>query len=134
MTLKEMEEKYGGAGVFFFPREEKYLLEKDEWKYDSAPDIIDGKNILDFYDPEIEEKLAVLEAEEAKLLEEMNMGMIDEEEPVTFYFYIQCLINFREPITLKPRRKLSRRLPNIEWRESSRSQIESTKNIRIWLL
>jgi len=86
MTLKEMEDKFGGAGVFFFPREEKYLLEKDEWKYDNPPDIIDGKNILDFYDPDIEEKLAVLEAEEAKLLEDMNLGMVDEElEPRADY-------------------------------------------------
>lgn len=84
MTLKEMEEKYGGAGVFTFPAEEKYMLDCDDWKYDNPPDIMDGKNILDFYDPEIEEKLAILEAEEDRLLEEMNLGMVDDEfEPVS---------------------------------------------------
>ena len=81
MTLKEMEEKYGGAGVFDYPRQERFILEKEEWKYDSVPEIMDGKNIIDFVDPEIEAKLAVLEAEEAKILEEMNLGMEEEYEP-----------------------------------------------------
>jgi len=41
-----------------------YKLANDEWKYDSIPEIIDGKNIADFIDPDIDKKLAELEAEE----------------------------------------------------------------------
>ncbi len=32
---------------------EYYMLAKDEWKYDAVPEIMDGKNILDFIDPDI---------------------------------------------------------------------------------
>ena len=37
---------------------------KQEWKHDVLPEIIDGHNIYDFMDPEIEAKLEQLEAEE----------------------------------------------------------------------
>lgn len=43
---------------------ENYLLETDEWKFDVVPEIMDGKNIADFIDPEILEKLEELEKEE----------------------------------------------------------------------
>ena len=46
---------------------ENYILENDEWKFDIMPEIIDGKNIADFIDPDVEEKLEALEAERDKL-------------------------------------------------------------------
>ena len=36
-TLKELQEKYGGSGVFNFPKHEHFILEKPEWKYDEIP-------------------------------------------------------------------------------------------------
>ena len=30
------------------------MLEKDEWKYDKVPEIMDGNNIIDYVDPDIE--------------------------------------------------------------------------------
>lgn len=62
-TLKDYQEEMGGAGVFNFPYQEHFLLENDEWKYDAVPEIIDGKNIWDYVDPDIEAKLAELERE-----------------------------------------------------------------------
>lgn len=41
-----------------------YLLANDEWKFDVIPEIIDGKNIADYIDPEIMERLEELEREE----------------------------------------------------------------------
>ena len=38
-----------------------------EWKMDRMPEIMDGKNIADFIDPDIAEKLEALEREEEKL-------------------------------------------------------------------
>ena len=38
-----------------------------EWKMDRIPEIMDGKNIADFIDPDIAEKLEALEREEDKL-------------------------------------------------------------------
>lgn len=46
---------------------ENYLLENSEWKNDIIPEIMDGKNIADFIDPDIEEKLEALEREEERL-------------------------------------------------------------------
>ena len=81
-TIKDMENEFGGAGVFDYPKEEKYLLEDENWKYDIVPEIMDGRNVADFVDPEIEQKLAMLEEEEEKLLAEMADNMEEEEQVV----------------------------------------------------
>lgn len=44
-----------------------YILANDEWKNDIIPEIMDGKNIADFIDPDIAEKLEALEREEETL-------------------------------------------------------------------
>ena len=67
-TVKELQEEYGGAGVFYVPTEEHFMLENDEWKYDKFPEFFNGKNVLDFYDPDIEKKIIALEKEEDELL------------------------------------------------------------------
>lgn len=67
-TIKELQEEYGGAGVFYVPTEEHYLLENEDWKYDNPPEFFNGKNVADFYDPDIEKKLNALEREEEELL------------------------------------------------------------------
>jgi nucleolar GTP-binding protein len=40
------------------------MLANDEWKYDEIPEIMDGKNIADFVDPDILQRLEALEREE----------------------------------------------------------------------
>ena len=52
--------------TLFFSTED-YILANPEWKMDRMPEIIDGKNIADFIDPDISEKLEALEREEEKL-------------------------------------------------------------------
>ncbi len=44
-----------------------YLLENPAWKRDIMPEIVDGRNVLDYVDPEIEAKLMALEQEEEAL-------------------------------------------------------------------
>lgn len=44
------------------------MLEKEEWKYDFVPEIMDGKNIADFVDKDILQKLDALEQEEEMML------------------------------------------------------------------
>lgn len=61
---RDVELENGGAGVYNINLKDKYLLANPEWKYDIIPEIMDGKNIADFIDPEIEEKLRRLEEEE----------------------------------------------------------------------
>jgi nucleolar GTP-binding protein len=71
----------GGAGVFNFPLQEHFLLEDPEWKYDVMPEIMDGKNVADFIDADIERKLMELEREEEMLLLGRNITEMDREDP-----------------------------------------------------
>ncbi|KAL5528826.1 NOG1 [Sanghuangporus sanghuang] len=72
---RDIENSEGGPGVYVVNLRKNYLLENDEWKLDTMPEIMDGKNITDFIDPDIEEKLEALEREEERLAEE---GLYDE--------------------------------------------------------
>ncbi len=69
-------------------RVENYLLENDEWKDDIIPEIMDGKNIADFIDPDILEKLDALEREEEKL-EAEGFYASDSDIVRTFFFYFR---------------------------------------------
>ena len=64
VLARHIEEQNGGAGVFSVDLKKPYMLRDDAWKYDVIPEIMDGHNVADFIDPEIEEQLARLEAEE----------------------------------------------------------------------
>ena len=74
---REVEEAEGGAGVYNVDLKDKYLLASDEWKHDKVPEVLNGKNVYDFIDPDIEQKLAALEAEEEKLQTE---GFYESDE------------------------------------------------------
>ena len=63
-TQKDVQEETGGAGVYSLPLQHHWSLKTPDWVNDVIPEIMDGKNILDFVDPEIEERLAELEEEE----------------------------------------------------------------------
>ncbi|KAF8532522.1 P-loop containing nucleoside triphosphate hydrolase protein [Gautieria morchelliformis] len=76
---RDIEEEEGGAGVYNLNMKKNYLLANDEWKEDRIPEIMDGKNIADFIDPDIEEKLEALEREEEKLQAD---GFYDSEEDI----------------------------------------------------
>ena len=67
-TIRELQEEYGGAGKFYIPEEEHYLLENEDWRYDKWPEFYLGKNVADFYDKDIVEKLNKLEEEEEKII------------------------------------------------------------------
>ncbi|KAI7903623.1 GTP binding protein 4 [Cokeromyces recurvatus] len=75
---KDIEQENGGAGVYNVDVKKKYLLANDEWKYDTIPEFLDGHNVADFIDPEIEEKLEALEREEERL-EAEGFYQSDEE-------------------------------------------------------
>jgi nucleolar GTP-binding protein len=79
-TLKDLQEEHGGAGVFNFPWNEHFMLTDDNWKYDNVPEIINGMNIMDYVDPEIERKLIELEKEQDELYNLQDEEMIDEAD------------------------------------------------------
>ncbi|KAI8643841.1 GTP binding protein 4 [Parasitella parasitica] len=83
---KDIEAEQGGAGVYNVDVKKKYLLEDDDWKYDTIPEFLDGHNVADFIDPEIEEKLEALEREEERLEAEgfyqSDEEILDDDEEV----------------------------------------------------
>ena len=48
------QEEAGGGGVYSMDMNKLYRLENDAWKYDIIPEIMDGHNIADFIDPDID--------------------------------------------------------------------------------
>ncbi|KAK3318365.1 P-loop containing nucleoside triphosphate hydrolase protein [Apodospora peruviana] len=74
---RDEEEANGGAGVFNVDLRRDYILDDSSWKYDRVPEIVDGKNVYDYIDPDIDAKLAALEEEEERLEKE---GYYDSEE------------------------------------------------------
>ena len=66
-------------------------LEEDEWKGDTIPEFMDGKNVMEFFSSDIEERLKALDEEEAALeaqgayadSEDDGEG-IDEEEQLLY--------------------------------------------------
>lgn len=76
---RDVEAENGGAGVYQPNYKDAYLLDDDEWKNDIMPEILDGKNVYDFLDPEISQKLAALEEEEERLEKE---GFYESDEEI----------------------------------------------------
>lgn len=76
-TEKEDQDEKGGAGVYNIDTKKRYQLDDDDWKYDVIPEVRNGKNVADFIDPDIMEKLDALEMEEEKLEQD---GFYDESE------------------------------------------------------
>ncbi|KAI6037565.1 P-loop containing nucleoside triphosphate hydrolase protein [Pisolithus marmoratus] len=83
--LRDVEADQGGPGVYSINLKSNYLLANPEWKVDTMPEIMDGKNIADFIDPDIAEKLEALEREEAQLEAE---GYYDTDEDMARDFYL----------------------------------------------
>ena len=91
-TARELMWENGGPGSWAPDYREQYTLEDDEWRFDRIPEIIDGKNIADFVDPDILKRLEELEKEEEQVVSELeaaNMGEeadsdLDSEEEAAF--------------------------------------------------
>ncbi|KAK1766730.1 nucleolar GTP-binding protein [Phialemonium atrogriseum] len=76
---RDVEGENGGAGVFNVDLRADYLLKDPAWKYDKVPELLDGKNVYDYIDPDIDAKLQALEEEEERLEKE---GFYDSEEDI----------------------------------------------------
>lgn len=63
----DLEREQGGVGVYSADMSKNYLLDEEDWKRDVMPEIMDGRNVVDYVDPEILTRLEALEAEEAAL-------------------------------------------------------------------
>jgi len=80
-TIKDMQEKNGGAGVFRIPTQAHFMLEVEEWRNDMVPETFNGKNVADFIDPDIMRKLEALEREE-EMLEKLHVDEFADNEDI----------------------------------------------------
>lgn len=79
-TARDLMWENGGPGVWAPDYREQYDLENDDWKFDAIPQFMDGKNIADFIDADIETKVATLEAEEEQLIAEAEAAAMGRDE------------------------------------------------------
>jgi nucleolar GTP-binding protein len=78
--VKELMEANGGEGIFFIPDRTHFMLENPDWKNDIMPEFMDGKNVFDYVDPDILEKLQRLEEEEDEIKNRMDEEVQDDDE------------------------------------------------------
>lgn len=65
-TERDIQDRNGGAGIYSSDFRKHWQLENSDWNYDKIPEIYEGHNLIDFYDPEIENKFKRLLEEEIK--------------------------------------------------------------------
>ncbi|CAM9251904.1 unnamed protein product [Scytosiphon promiscuus] len=84
-TEKDLMWENGGPGVYSCDYRKYYDLKDDAWRMDRIPEIMDGKNVADYVDTDIDAKLALLEQEEDQLQAEAEANKeyesdVDEDE------------------------------------------------------
>lgn len=82
-TEKDLQDENGGAGVYSQDVRKLWDLKDPSWKYDIMPEVMDGHNVLDFVDPDIDARLEALEREEEAAATEAASGEAMEEEHLT---------------------------------------------------
>lgn len=80
---KDLEAMGGGAGIYSSDYKKRYLLKNEDWKYDVIPEIMDGKNIADFVDADILQRLDALEKEEEERMKIASINFGSPELAVT---------------------------------------------------
>jgi nucleolar GTP-binding protein len=85
VTERDLELANGGTGVYSVDITKNYILDNADYRLDHIPNIVNGKNVFDYIDPEIERRLEELLREEDALMEEYNERLQNEveEDPLT---------------------------------------------------
>jgi nucleolar GTP-binding protein len=117
-TARDLMWEAGGPGVHSVDLREHYRLHNEEWVNDVIPEIMDGKNIADFVDPDIELRLEELEREEEELRKELEGTMetedvesdLDEEEKETIKQIREARARATK-ITQEKKKKNAKRMP-----------------------
>mmetsp|Transcript_8531 Transcript_8531/g.8650 ORF Transcript_8531/g.8650 Transcript_8531/m.8650 type:complete len:649 (-) Transcript_8531:224-2170(-) len=132
VTEKQLMWNNGGPGVYACDYRKYYVMEDDEWKFDAIPHFMDGKNVLDFFDPDIEERLKALEEEEAELerLGKYDPEEEDEEDLDEHEIGLYEAIKEKQMLIIKAGREATSRMPQkftvrSKSTERLRSQLES---------
>lgn len=76
---RDVETEQGGPGVYNFDMQRDYVGIDPEHQHDRMPEVYNGQNVLDFYSPDIGQKMAELEAEEAQLIADGYYDTVSED-------------------------------------------------------
>mmetsp|Transcript_40231 Transcript_40231/g.96403 ORF Transcript_40231/g.96403 Transcript_40231/m.96403 type:complete len:646 (-) Transcript_40231:183-2120(-) len=109
MTEKELRDLNGGSGVYSTDYRKQWILENEAWRYDAPPEIVDGMNVADYIDPDIEAKVAALEAEEDLLLRAFEMTPEERAREAEWSVMSEKLTQVRRIIRYKKSTHHSRR-------------------------
>jgi len=128
---RERMEELGGAGVYSVDLWRKSILEDPSWKYDAVPEIMDGQNIADFVDPDIDKKLAELEREEALLMAES--GLADDDEVIGKFKKTQGVLDelhsrMRQKRIERKLNKSKNGLPTLRKKQKKGEEVEQELN------
>jgi nucleolar GTP-binding protein len=74
----------GGPGVWAPNYCEKYDLHDPNWKFDIIPEFMEGKNIMDYVDPDLCKRINSLEEEEEQLESERNVAKMGKDDDLIF--------------------------------------------------
>jgi nucleolar GTP-binding protein len=107
-TARELMWENGGPGVWAPDYREQYDLKDPEWRFDAIPQILDGKNIADYIDPDIDAKLEALEREEEQLLAEIEAAAMGEEEDSDLDEEEEAAVE-----AIRERKKIARMMGNV---------------------
>eukprot|EP00122_Pirum_gemmata_P004469 Pgem_evm1s4060 len=108
---------------FQYDWREEHILADEEWRFDDIPQIMDGKNIADFIDPDILEKLEQLENEEEMRIQqgfyEFEKDEDDRDEDVVEF--AKKVRQKREKLITESRLKKTKtgsRMPRMSFKQS----------------
>ena len=130
---KEIQWEQGGPGVYSADFTEQYMLKNPEWRKDAIPEIMNGKNIADFVDPDIMRKLEELEREEEELerqaeavrdLEDDGSDLDEEEKQV-----VRAIRSKKAQVVDEHRREKNKNRANI----ARKYQIRSAEQLQAGL-
>ena len=79
LLLRDIEAENGGAGVYNVDLRKEWKLDDPSWRYDKVPEVMNGRNVSDFMDPDITAKLDALENEEEQLETDGFYNVLDED-------------------------------------------------------
>jgi nucleolar GTP-binding protein len=118
---RDIERENGGAGVYIIDLKKKYLLESEEWKKDVIPEIIDGHNVADWIDPDIERRLAELEEEEQRRVESGDyVSDIEDEDGAEVRQLARAIMNRKEMIRSQHAHQSDKNRPMIPLKTKAR--------------
>lgn len=100
---RDREAASGGPGTHRVDTTRYYSLKEDDWKTDIVPEIMDGKNIADFVDADIDARLAELESEENALMAAAGEEPPAEEENPAQVALLKAVRTKRRAVVLESR-------------------------------